>query len=371
MRCLILLCLGYAIFTLGTLSAANVETEGVPLGNGYLPDDLSLSSVSFVGAHNSSISKEKGWIYAQQAVGLEKQFTQYGVRAFKVPLHWYNPALTATGWVRRLLGLKKKAPYIALCHESHGGDNCFLTRLQRTLMAAPEPALDYLITLRKLLESNPDEVVILILEDYLSSKTKENGMKGDGLSIKEQLGELLEQAGLTEYIYVLGKDYQAQDWPTLGTLRHENRRLIIISNRSEDGMDHVSLYRETAFQYTLNDLLNGNDDEQLRGNSRDRTGRSHFFLMNHFVEYSVSRDSVEGLFLRFVPEAVAHRVNDALDSVDYSELNAYPLVMDRIAHLTELQGRFPNIVLIDFVNKGDDGGVQRAVYETNLLQLSK
>lgn len=356
---LVILSFFFLIFT-PPLFSKTVELESIQLGNGYLPDDRSLSSVTMVGAHNSSVTKN-GWIYYQQDVDLKEQFETYGVRAFKIPMHWYDPQGTLIGQF-----FSHSKPYIALCHEPDGRTNCQLTRLQRFL-AAPEPAVDYLIQLRKLLERHPEEIVILMVESYLSKKSTQNGMAEDPTPQHEHISRLLSKAGLTPLLFQLGDRYKEKEWPTLGYLRDRNQRLVIISNDQKDGLDHVSLYRETAFEYSTAHLLNP-AEEKMRGGSRDKQGKSHFFLMNHFTQWSISNDTLQGYFIDLLPDLIPRAMHENLEVVNYDELNAYPLVFSRADRLKGFQGRYPNIILVDFVNQGQDGGVQRAVYELNLLQ---
>lgn len=367
MKTIFLTILIFFSFTSLPLLSKNVELEGIPLGNGYLPDEMSLSNVTFLGAHNSSVTKSD-WLYYQQDVELKDQFNIYGVRAFKIPIHWYNPKGSFIDRVSSLLTTSSNTPYIALCHEPDGRSNCRVTRLQR-YFAPPTPALEYLIKLRKLLEAHPKEVVILMVESYLSKKSEANGMDHDKTPLATYTADLIEQAGLTPYLYHLGDQYKQQLWPTLGELRQLNKRLIIISNEKKDGWDNVSLYRETGFEYSRDQLLQP-QEEIMRGGGRDKTGKSQFFLMNHFTQWSIPNNTLEGFLLDLLPDLIPHAVHENFDVVNYDELNAYPSLMSRIERLKASQGLYPNIVLLDFVNKGLDGGGPRAVHELNLLQLS-
>ncbi len=350
-----LLIVTYLVFTV------LVSAEEFPLGNGYLPDELSLSHVTFLGAHNSPMSKADRWVYYQQNVNLEDQFNLYGVRAFKVNWHWFNPNSSYL-WSSD----PSNAPFIALCHEPGRGGNCPVTTYQRQYLSNPEPALDQLIQLRQLLDAHPNEIIILLVNSYVADKNEANGMKDDPIPEAVYVARLLEDAQLTNYVFTLGDKYKKKDWPTLGELRRSNKRLIIISDDIRDGLDYVSLYRETTFELTRDQLLQL-APEEFRGGGRDLKGVSHFFLMNHFVKFSLPDDSMSGSLVYWIPIWITNWIDSALNATDYNRLNSYLLLMARMERAKQKYGMYPNILLIDFVDKGNEGGAPRAVYETNLL----
>lgn len=346
--------------------------EPYPTLNGVLPETMRLNEVHFLGSHNSAMSKEHKWRYYQQDVSIKKQWKQYGVRAFKIPLHYFIPSNTKRNTIKKIFNKGYKGDsYIVLAHEPNGGTNAKLTRLQREANAYPEPAEAFFSQLANLLEEDKNEIAIVMIESYLSVKTKENGMIDDPRPQHQMLQEILQNSGAAKYVYSLKENaYGNQTWPTLGEMRSKNQRLILISSRREDNLDHVSLYRENAFVITLENLQKSNF-EGMR--SEGRSHNSQFLLMNHFAEVSIPKGEKIANFLKIIPNKWIQKASNGRELVtDYNYFNSYDLIKKHIKLLRNHENVAPpNILLIDFVNKGDNGGAQRIIFELNALSMNR
>jgi hypothetical protein len=201
--------------------------------NGYAElCDRRLDQVVFPGTHNSmSAADSRGWLLANQRRKISRQL-QDGIRLFLIDPHYgvqdnrgkvrtdfaaekrgvnrvganLTPEVTAA--LNRLggslgLGRFKGERDVWLCHS--------VCELGATKM------VDALRDIRRFLERNPGEVVIIFDEEYVS---------------EEDLDRVYRQAGLHPFLAELDRD---EPLPTLRQLIRSGKRLIVFSERSPSG----------------------------------------------------------------------------------------------------------------------------------------
>ena len=231
---------------------------------------------------------------------------------------------------------------LELCHTS-----CFLEDAG--------PLKDFLVTIKKWLDSNPNEVVTLLLTN------------GDSVSVTE-FGDTFASSGITDYAYVPNENPPSiSDWPTLGDLITSGKRLVVflgmcdhhIFPPQDQGMmliclidyganttkvdyiqDEFAHYFETAYDVTDASFSSCSIDRPSGASATGRMG-----LVNHFLDVDI--------FGVKVP---------ARDKADTTNAASGKGSIGAQASLCEgLYGRAPNVVLADFVDKGEVIKAQRSL----------
>jgi hypothetical protein len=236
-----------------------------------------LDEVVFPGTHNSfAASAEPGWYFANQTYGISRQLDD-GISALLIDVH-YGVYDAATGRVRTDLSAEgsdrnkvaQQVPPAALrladrlagrvgVGTLHGTPELYLCHTLCELGA--EPLGQELDRIGRFLARHRDQVLIVIVEDYVPPAAIEHAF---------------EQAGLTRYVATLDRD---EPLPTLGTLVAHGRRLVVFAE--DDGgspawyMPAFSFIQDTPLGATLPDQLSC---KRYRGEQH-----SPLLLINHWI----------------------------------------------------------------------------------------
>jgi hypothetical protein len=186
-----------------------------------------LNDVIFPGTHNSfAASDEPGWYFANQTYPIARQL-QDGIRAFLIDIHYgvYDPAtgrvrtdLAAEGSDRNKVAQQLPESALRIADRVAGGIGL------GTLKGKPEPYLCHTLCelgaepldreldgIATFLREHPDQVLVVIVEDYVPPST---------------INEAFSSAGLTRYVATL-KLHAAL--PTLGELIKSDHRLLVFA----------------------------------------------------------------------------------------------------------------------------------------------
>ncbi len=186
-----------------------------------------LNEVTFPGTHNSfAASTEPGWYFANQTYPIGRQL-QDGVRAFLIDIHYgvYDPAtgrvrtdLTAEGSDRNKVAQQLPPSALRVADRVAGGIGL------GTLKGKPAPYLCHTLcelgadpldreldTIAMFLREHPDQVVIVIVEDYVPPST---------------IKQAFAAAGLTRYAVTLMVHAAL---PTVGELINSGHRLVVFA----------------------------------------------------------------------------------------------------------------------------------------------
>jgi hypothetical protein len=229
-----MIAIGLAVLAIGCRSEPKAPTQPVADSscNGVAGlCDRRLDEVVFPATHNSyAASDEPGWHFASQRHAIGRQLED-GIRAFLIDVH-FGVYDTATGRVRTDLRAEgsdrnkvaaELSPAALRVADRLAGrvgagqlDGTTEPYLCHTLCEiGAEPLNQELEVIRRFLERSPDQVLVLIVEDYVPPTAIERAF---------------EESGLTRYVTALDRH---SPMPTLGTLVASGHRLVVFAE--EDG----------------------------------------------------------------------------------------------------------------------------------------
>ncbi len=186
-----------------------------------------LNDVIFPGTHNSfAASNEAGWYFASQKYAIARQLRD-GIRAFLIDIH-YGVYDAATGRVRTDLAAEgsdrnkvaQQLPASALRVADRAAGGIGLGRLKgkpkpylcHTLCElGAEPLDSELKVIATFLGEHPDQVLVVIVEDYVPPST---------------IKQAFATAGLMRYVETLQAH---KPLPTVGDLITSGRRLLVFA----------------------------------------------------------------------------------------------------------------------------------------------
>jgi len=203
--------------------------------------NLRYDQVAYATTHNSFATTSGGWtILPAQTYSIRRQLDD-GIRALMLDLHYPS---AWTSWL----------PWgVYLCHSDCSASN--YDRLGNQLRE-----------IGRFLDENPNEVVTLILENYV-----------DPMDLLDEL----QSYGIFHYVHWQWR-HRLREWPTLGDMIRANKRLVILDDHASDNAGDAwdipmwSVASETNFDVNRRDELTclptgrGNMDNPL-------------FLLNHFT----------------------------------------------------------------------------------------
>jgi hypothetical protein len=186
-----------------------------------------IDAVIFPGTHNSfAASDQPGWYFASQTYPIARQL-QDGIRAFLIDIHYgvYDPAtgrvrtdFTAEGSDRNKVVQQVPAAALQVADRVAGGVGL------GTLKGTPKPYLCHTLCelgaepldreldgIATFLREHPDQVLVVIVEDYVPPST---------------IKQAFDSAGLTGYVATLTP---GAPLPTLGDLIKTGHRLLVFA----------------------------------------------------------------------------------------------------------------------------------------------
>ena len=291
--------------------------------------DRPVNQVTFAGAHNAmSAADVPGWMFPQHERGLATQLTD-GIRAFLIDVHYGRPAASAVvtdldadagsrAKMEEAVGPEGVEAALRIRDRFAGGDlgprGLYLCHGFCELGA--QPLGPWLATLAGFLAQHPGEVVILVVEDYVSPA---------------DLAAEFEKAGLADQVY---RGTGRAPWPTLRELLESRQRVIVMAESGRAGVPWLlpafEVMQETPYKYR-------SPSEMSCAANRGGTGGSLFQINNWIDTTPAPKPS-----------------NAAL-------VNAHDVLLARAQRCGEERGLAPTILAVDFYRTGDVVGVARAL----------
>jgi hypothetical protein len=261
----------------GALATAATTRSGTCNGSVSLCE-LRLNEAVFAGTHNSfSAADSPGWFLANNRRTIPRQL-QDGIRLFLIDAHWgveddrgrVRTDFRAEGRSKNRVAkslppnVLKAAERLAGrlgAGEASGERDVWLCHTVCELGATR--MLDSLEEIRKFLEANRGEVVILFVEDYVPPA---------------EIAKVFERAGLDRYVTGLDRD---EPLPTLGSLVRRNKRVIVLAEKSADGS--VPWYLD-GFSFVQDTPLGATKVRELSCRRERGDADSPFLMLNHWAD---------------------------------------------------------------------------------------
>jgi hypothetical protein len=320
------------------LSDGDVAVARVGHCNGHAAlCDRRVDQVAFLATHNAmAAADEPGWLFAAQEVGISHQLAD-GVRALMIDTQ-YGIGTSRGVYTQVAAENSKRAKLVAELGERFVAT---AERLRRRIGRNPEGtqqvflchtlcevgatrAVDALRAVHRFLVRNPEEVVVLSVQDETSAADTAAAIRASGLVDEVYLGEA------------------NRPWPTLRELIDRDERVIVLAENHPGGASWIhhqpAVVQETPFLFkTVAALEAPASCEPNRGGTA-----GSLLLVNHWVDTSP-----------------APRVTIA------RRVNAHAFLAGRVSRCRERRGMLPNLVGVDFYREGD---AARVVDELNRVR---
>lgn len=282
--------------------------------------ERAVSDVAFAATHNSmSNTAVRDWMFPHQQAGIGQQLTD-GVRALLIDVHY-----GFAGAARVKTDLSGPRPTTEALERAVGREGVEAAiRIRDRLVGADEGhrrlylchgfcelgAYELVPTLRDVrafLVTHPDDVIVLVIEDYVQP---------------EDLAAAFEESGLAEFVF---RD-PAPPWPTLGTLAGTRANLLVFLESGRAGVPWLrpAFVNIQETPYTFHQPT----DFDCRPNRGGTAGS--LFQVNHWIETTP-----------------APRPSNA------AEVNARDVLLSRMERCARERGRQVNVVAVDFYRSGD------------------
>jgi hypothetical protein len=311
--------LAVALRTRGPATAAAATSAVFECNGAAALCDRRLNEITLAGAHNAmGSSDDSRWMFPNQDAGLTRLLA-LGVRVFMLDVHYGHPvadavksdfsseeerqkyevavgpeAFAAAMRVRDRLVGESGATGLYMCHGF-----C-------ELGAVPFDAA--LAQVRAFLVSHPHDIVLLVLEDYVTP---------------QDIAAAVDRAGLTPYTYT-GPVHGP--FPTLRQMIEQEQRLVIMGEKETGDipwyLPAYAVMQETPYTF------HAPEDFSCRRNRGER--ESPIFLMNHWIE-----------------STPAPRPSNA------KIVNAEAVLVARARECRRSRGKLPNVIAVDFAATGD------------------
>jgi len=309
--------------------------------------DLPLNKVMMAGTHNSMSSERyTGWMFAEHIRTIREQLDA-GVRALLIDTHYGIPSTARMlGSNNQLIVTDREHELVVPNGEPIDTDPS-ITAKARALSAQVPPAAaarrgiylchnwcemgairfsDGLAEVKGFIDTHPDEVVMLDIEDHTAPA---------------ETAAVIEKSGLADRAITL--DPKAP-MPTLGHMLAARKNVVIVAEGDGPGAPpwyqfaYKGLIQETEYAWKTRDEM---DCRPKRGSAE-----SPLFLVNHWVGHEPPSPKVAG------------------------SANTQAFLEARLRQCLAQRGRIPNIVAVDFSGEGDLVKTVRALNAAFVNQLA-
>jgi len=285
--------------------------------------DRRLDQVVFPGAHNAMSNAEAArWMFPHHERGIPNMLRD-GIRAFAIDVHYGRPVGDGE-MIKTALDLETvSAEKIASAIGEEGVT--IALRIRDRFISGDSgqagtyfchgycelgayPVVPTLREMRDFLVEQPAEVLVLVIEDYVSP---------------EDLAKSFDEAGLTEFVY---RGPMGPPWPTLRELIAGGGRVVVFSESGKPGVPWIhpafESMQETAYTF------HAPADFSCKPNRGGTAGS--LFQINHWIE-----------------------TTPAPKPKNAELVNAYDALLKRAKDCQRARKMLPNVLLVDFYRSGD------------------
>jgi hypothetical protein len=293
--------------------------------NGYRQlCDRRLDEVVFAGTHNAmSNADTRGWLLANQRRTIQRQLRD-GIRLFLIDPHYgvedrKGNVRTDFGAERRdlnrvgknltpqaLAALERLGGRLGLGEFTAGRREVWLCHSVCELGASR--MVEQMRVLRRFLQRNPGEVVMLLSEDYVRER---------------DLDKVYRRSGLAKYLVTLNR---LEPMPTLRELIDDDKRLIVFTEREPNGEFE---WNNAGFTWIQDTPLGATKPKQFSCKLNRGDRNSPLFAINNWID-------------RFPPPLEANRA-----------VLKRKFILERARRCERERGHLPNLIASDFYDQGD------------------
>ncbi len=286
------------------LSASELTAGAPNTCNGHVDlCNLRLDEVALAGTHNSMSSSDLGWELANHGSAIPAQLDG-GIRALLIDVQQWTAASDLDSFSNdpaardiaeaALAGSDAPEDGLWMCHK--------LCQLGGT------PFRDFLGDLSAFIETHPDDVVVVVIQDETDA---------------DLIKAAIEESGLVDAALA---HEPGTPWPTLGEMIMSGERLVFFAENEADPAGWYQLafegnVSETDFSYAVVE-----DFECAPNRGGDDGG---LFLINHWVETGLP-----------VP-------------AEADTVNSSNVLRERVDECIRTRGRTPGIIAVNFWERGD------------------
>jgi hypothetical protein len=315
---------GLALALRGGEEPKRASSAAVGTCNGYAAlCSRRLDQVVFAGSHNSmSNADTRGWLLVNQRHGILRQL-QDGIRLFLIDPHYGTRqpnGLVRTDYQAEHRGLNRVSSALSpqavqalerigarLGHGDARRGHREIWLCHSACELGATRMVDDLTTIRRFLERNPGEVVILFDEDYVS---------------EDDLYRVYRRAGLLPYLATLDR---LTPLPTLSQLVRTGKRVIVFTERKPSGRYPWDL---DGFSFVQDTPLGATKPGQLRCRRERGDVDSPLLMLNHWID-------------RFPPPASANRA-----------ILTERFILRRARRCERVRAMLPNLIASDHYDEG-------------------
>ena len=327
---LLVLVLGGAVVALARPGKTESVEGPMECNGSALLCDRPIDEVVFAATHNSMSNVDMtNWMFPQQNGSIKRQL-QAGIRGLLIDVHNGVPV---EGIVRTDLEAEAQSA-VKIAQAVGDSATAIAVRIRNRLTGEPSgpPALylchgfceigsrqlvPELEDIRDFLRGNPEEVLVMVIEDYAAP---------------EVIAADFERTGLAQYVY---KGPLAQPLPTLRTLIETGTPLVVFLESGKPGVPWLrpafdGAIMETPYTFHAPDQFSCRDN---RGGDK-----ALLFQINHWIE-----------------STPAPKPSNA------EIVNSYDFLLQRARECMKERKHLPNIIAVDFYKVGDLLGVVRTM----------
>jgi hypothetical protein len=294
--------------------------------------DRPLDRVAFATAHNAMSSAEDGFVDPNHRRSLVKQLDA-GIRGLLIDSLMARPTDRRSSALTVLDGEVREVARREVGEAGTDALQDFLSRRLARPTGPPQPFLCHIVCelgalpmeeelekIRAWLDRNPNEVLVIVIQDLVSPEGTEKVFRSSGLYDRVWSWNPAEPA------------------PTLRAMVEANRRVLVMAEKDGSADDwyqsgYERLLKETPYDNPTLDALRS--DSSCRPN-RGREANP-LFLVNHWVAVYPPRPS------------------------EAQRANARDFLRDRVERCRAIRNAFPNLIAVDFAGIGDVVGVAAEV----------